>query len=136
MDVCFWKKQTLLVQWIPFAAGIKPLVDDFLYLRLIFSILLSWRILVWNCLFASVFGKHSWIFLTYTIFKNRCSFFYICVKEFANEFNFNFLVALMKKLFIVLENSLSFVMIVLFSTRVILLEIDPFFFCWNKLLNG
>ena len=34
----------------------------------------------------------------------------------------------MKKLFIVLENSLSFVMIVLFSTRVILLEIDPFFF--------
>ena len=45
-------------------------------------------------------------------------------QEFLNGFRFNLLVVFMKNVFIVLEITLSFVMIASFSTRVILLELD------------
>ena len=46
-------------------------------------------------------------------------------EEFLNGFRFSFLVAFIKNLFIVLEITLSFVMIASFSTSVILLVLDP-----------
>ena len=46
-------------------------------------------------------------------------------EEFLNGFRFSFLVVFMKNLFIVLDITLSFVMIASFSTSVILLEFDP-----------
>ena len=49
-------------------------------------------------------------------------------EEFLNDFRFSFLVVFIKKKFIVLEITLSFVMIASFSTdfsSAILLELDP-----------
>ena len=46
-------------------------------------------------------------------------------EEFLNGFRFSFLVAFIKNLFIVLEITLSFVIIASFSTSVILLVLDP-----------
>ena len=47
------------------------------------------------------------------------------LEEFLNGFRFSYLVVFMKYLFIVLEITLSFVMIASILTSVILLEFDP-----------
>ena len=53
------------------------------------------------------------------------------LEKFDNGFCFNFFVLLVKEIIHYLEMYLSLVMIVSFSTRVILLEIDPFALKWG-----
>ena len=59
------------------------------------------------------------------IFKNRCNLIYVSVRRVLNGFKFSFLVVFMENLFIVLEITLSFVMIASFSSAAVLLEFDP-----------
>ena len=72
-----------------------------------------------------MFAKHSWIFVILIWFlKTHVIWSMSMLEELLNGFRFSFLVVFMKHLFIVLEFTLSFVMIASFSTSVILLEFD------------
>ena len=104
----------------------EPLVDDFFIFRFNISNFTSFKD---TCLklksFASMFAKHSWIFVILTWFLKTDVIWLMSVsEELLNGFRFSFLVVFMKNLFIALEFTLSFVMIASFSTSVILLEFD------------
>ena len=99
-------------------------VDDFFYNQVNISDFTTFKD---TCLklnwFASIFGKHSWIFLIFTWFlKADVNWFMSMSEEFLIRFMFSCLVVLMKNLFIVLEIDLSFLMIASFATSVMLLE--------------
>ena len=110
----------------------KPLVDDFFIFRFNTFDFTSFKD---TCLktksFASMFEKHTWIFLILKWFLKKDVIWFMSVsKELLNGFRFSFLVKFMKNLFTVLEITLSFVMIPSFLTSAILLEFDLFLQTW------
>ena len=105
----------------------EPLEDDFFIFRFNISNFTSFKDTCLKLkLFGVMFGKHSGNLLRLTWFWKIVVIWFMSVSEyFLNGFRFRFLVVFMKLLLIVLEITLSFLIIASFSSNAILLEFDP-----------